>query len=100
MTRQRNPTRDPAGIIQLRDFDDPTRALAQARGVELLQAAIPGLMPLSVLRAALDGTAGAGPAGSFTVRGGCGHVWPVAISASGRLRRGWYRCPSGCVRGA
>ena len=94
--RHREPARDPAGIIPLRRFDDVPRALAQARGVVLVQAVIPGMFPLSRLRAVLTRTAGAGTAGSFTVRGACGHVWPVPIPPSGRLRRGWHRCPNGC----
>ena len=92
----RTEPRACTGIIPLRSFDETTRALAQARGVVLVQAVIPGMFPLSRLRAALEGTGRAGPAGSFTVRGTCGHSWTVAIPASGRLRRGWYRCPSGC----
>jgi hypothetical protein len=90
------PKRAAGACIPLRTFDAATRALAQARGLELVRADLPGMLPASRLRAAFEGTAGDGPAGSFSVRGACGHSWAVAIPASGRLRRGWWRCPSGC----
>ena len=68
--------------------------LAALHGLDLVAVDLPGMLPIARLRAALDDGRLYGPAGCIAVRGRvCGHTWQVVILTSGRLCRGWKRCP-------